>query len=160
MEAFEKFFHEITVSGISVPSGVSEQPFDEETYVGAENRARELFRRYPDADYFVGIEGGVQKISGIWFGFGAVAILDKKGRIGHGTSPQYELPESIVKQLQSGKELGTVIDEMSGETNSKQKGGAIGFFTGGVFGRKDLYVTGIITALIPFLNKEIFFNEK
>ncbi len=148
------------MEGISVPSGVSDQPFGEETYTGAENRARALLRNYPNADYFVGIEGGVQLLSGIWFGFGAVTILDVSGNLGRGTSPQYELPEKIIEELKNGKELGTVIDELSGDTDTKRKGGAIGFFTNGVFQRKDLYVTGVLVALIPFLNKGIFFDEK
>ena len=40
--------------------------------------------------------------------------------------------------------------------NSKQKSGAIGYFTKDVITRKDLYTQGIITALIPFLNEDLF----
>jgi non-canonical (house-cleaning) NTP pyrophosphatase len=48
-----------TVNGISVPSGVTDQPMDVvETITGAENRAREVLKASPDCDYAIGIEGG------------------------------------------------------------------------------------------------------
>ena len=42
------------------------------------------------------------------------------------------------------------------EKNTKQKGGAIGFLTNGVMDRKDLYVQGLIVALVPFIKKELY----
>ncbi len=150
----------MTVKGVSVSSGVSEQPFDMETYEGAKNRAEALFNLSENADFYVGIEGGIQRIGDVLFGFGAVAILNNQKKIAYGTSPQYEIPKKIFNMLQSGKELGEVIDILSGEEDSKHKGGAVGFFTKGIFNRKDLYVTGVLVALIPFLNIGIFFNEE
>ena len=45
----------------NVPSGVSDQPRSEqETLEGARNRARSAARGYPHADYWVGIEGGIE----------------------------------------------------------------------------------------------------
>jgi len=158
-EAFGKFYSEIEVLGINVQSGVSDQPFNAETYAGAENRAKFLFYSETEADFYVGIEGGVQQIAGIWFGFGAVCIIDKSGDKGFGASPQYELPEKIISELQNGKELGHVIDEMSGKHDTKHKGGAIGFLTNEIFQRKDLYISGVIVALVPLLNKNIYFDE-
>ncbi len=158
-EAFGKFYSEVEVLGIGAPSGVSDQPFNEETYKGAENRAKFLFDSETEADFYVGIEGGVQQISGIWFGFGAVCIIDNLGNKGFGASPQYELPEEIITQLRKGKELGHVIDEISGKNDTKHKGGAIGFLTNEIFQRKDLYVSGVIVALVPLLNKSIYFDE-
>ncbi|KAJ6443472.1 NTPase [Purpureocillium lavendulum] len=48
------------IRGLSVPSGVPDQPFsDQETLDGATNRANNARAAAPDADYWVGIEGGV-----------------------------------------------------------------------------------------------------
>ena len=48
------------IRSLSVPSGVPEQPFsDQETLDGATNRANNARAAEPDADYWVGIEGGV-----------------------------------------------------------------------------------------------------
>lgn len=159
-EAFSRFYENAEAEGIAVPSGVSEQPFGQETYDGAKNRVENLIAYAKSnkigADMYVAIEGGLQKLNGKWFAFGAVCIADNRGRYGSGLSPHFEVPESVVQKLQSGEELGTVIDSMSGETDTKRKGGAIGFLTRGIYTRKDLYVNGVIMALVPFLNEEIF----
>ncbi len=61
---FQRMFPdlELTVQTISVPSGVSRQPFSNaETLQGAVNRAAEAARQLPDADYWAGVEGGVEE---------------------------------------------------------------------------------------------------
>jgi non-canonical (house-cleaning) NTP pyrophosphatase len=45
-----------------------------------------------------------------------------------------------------------------GDYNTKQKGGAIAFFTRGVMDRKKLYVQGVTLALIPFVNERLYFG--
>src|SRR5512133_1388165 len=50
-----------TCQGMSVPSHVSDQPFSSaETLQGAFNRASGAREQAPAADYWVGIEGGVE----------------------------------------------------------------------------------------------------
>ena len=162
-EAFSEYFQNIEVLGKDVNSGVSVQPINEETFDGAKNRVRELINLNKtenlNADFFVGIEGGIIQIYETWFGFGCMCIADKEQHLGYGTSPLFELPDSIVKELLEGKELGDVMDEITGKYNTKQKEGAIGFFTNGKMHRKDLYTPGLITALIPFLHKKFFSNN-
>jgi inosine/xanthosine triphosphatase len=159
-EAFEKYYDEVEVTGFSVESNVPVQPFNDETFFGAENRTFELKKinkqQNLNADYFTGIEGGISKTFNRWFAYGVVCIMDKDGRKGFGTSAHFELPEKVIKEIKNGKELGDVIDDIQNEQNTKQKKGAIGYFTNGIMSRKDLYVPGIITALIPFLHKENF----
>ena len=41
-EAFAFYFDSVILQGISVESYVSDQPINEETFIGAENRAKEL----------------------------------------------------------------------------------------------------------------------
>ncbi len=180
--AFQKYFKDVEVEGLKVKSDVSNQPFNEETFIGAENRAKALKEiaksenKY--ADFYVGIEGGVIKLYNKWFAFGVTCILsnnkkDNKESVndnkegndneqrsnyesrdskGIGTSPLFELPDSIIHELKNGKELGEVIDEIAHDNNTKQKYGAIGYFTHGKITRTDFYVDGVIMALVPFLN--------
>ncbi|MBT3406859.1 inosine/xanthosine triphosphatase [Candidatus Woesearchaeota archaeon] len=155
-EAFAKLYENIEVEGISVESNVPDQPLNKETFEGARNRALELRKLQSDADFFVGIEGGIADICGTWFSFGAVHIINKDGKEGKGTSPHFLLPDKVIKRLQQREELGIIMDEITKESNTKQKGGAIGFFTNGVMTRKELYVGGIITALIPFQHPNLF----
>ena len=159
-DAFDKYYPNVTVQGIEVSSGVPDQPVNEDTFNGAKNRADALLlidkARGLGAQYFVGIEGGIINIFGKWFSLGCICILDDKGKTGFGTSPQFTLPQNIIDKLLQGIELGTVIDEITDQHNSKQKSGAIGHLTKEVITRKDLYTQGIITALIPFLNPDLF----
>lgn len=163
-EAFSRFFDEVKVVGIKVNSGVSDQPINDETFEGAKNRALELKRISEEknlkAEFFVGIEGGIIRLYSRWFAFGVMCIMNKKGRIGYGTSPFFELPESVTKKLLKRIELGNVMDEITGEKNTKQKDGAVGFFTHGRMKRKDFYVHGLVLALIPFINEDFYFETK
>jgi inosine/xanthosine triphosphatase len=162
-EAFSKYFDDVEVIGISVASKVPKQPIGDETFEGAKNRALELKRINEEknlgAEFFVGIEGGIIKLYSKWFAFGGICVIGNKGRVGFGTSPHFELPNDIVKELLNGVELGDVMDRITGDHNTKQKSGAIGFFTKGIIDRRDLYVQGLIVALIPFVNEELFFGK-
>jgi inosine/xanthosine triphosphatase len=159
-DAFEKYFSNVNVQGFDVSSGVSDQPVNDDTFKGAQNRAEALFvinkASRMGAQYFVGIEGGIINISGKWFSCGCICILNDRGIAGFGTSSHFSLPMNIIDKLLQGIELGQVIDEITDQHNSKQKSGAIGHLTKDVITRKDLYTQGIITALIPFLNPDLF----
>ena len=162
-EAFSNYFKDVDVIGINVNSKVPKQPINDETFEGAKNRALELKKinkeKHLNAKFFVGIEGGIIKLYSKWLAFGGMCIIDDKGEISFGTSPHFELPEHITKQLLNGIELGDVMDEITKENNTKQKSGAIGFFTKNVMDRKSLYVYGLVAALVPFLNERLYFEE-
>lgn len=162
-EAFLCYFKDIEVFGIEVESEVPDQPIGDQTFQGALNRAYNLrninIKENLRAEYFVGIEGGVSQFFDKWFAYGCMCVMNKEDKIGFGLSPVFELPKKVVDQLLKGKELGFVMDEIMNEQNTKQRGGAISFFTNGVMSRKELYVEGLKTAIIPFLHDELFFNE-
>ncbi|MGK9369960.1 inosine/xanthosine triphosphatase [Melioribacter sp. Ez-97] len=163
-EVFSIYFNNQKVESYDAPSGVSPQPVGDETFRGAYNRAFHLYSLFNDkserADFYVGIEGGITKLYGKWFAFGCMCILDSNKRDSYGLSPFFELPDSITQKLLDGIELGTVMDELTSRENTKQKEGAIGFFTRGVMNRKELYAEGLKTAIIPFLHEKLFFSGK
>ena len=158
--AFERYFTQVHVEGLAVEPGVPSQPIGTETFVGAENRATMLGseneRRGMGADYVVGIEGGILSLHNVWFSFGAVCIMDQQGHSGMGTSPLFPLPKKVVKEINKGKELGHIIDTLSDSSNSKQKGGAIGFLSHNQISRHDIYEQAVIMALLPFLNPQLY----
>ena len=160
-EVFSEYFGQVKVTGIEVSSKVSAQPINEETFEGAKNRALELKKLNKEknlgADFFVGIEGGITKLYSKWFTLGVGCVIDNQGRIGYGVSPYFELPENIVEQLLSGNELGEVMEKISGKDNIRQREGAIGFLSKGIMDRKNLYIHSLIVALVPFLNKDLYF---
>ncbi len=162
-EAFSRYHGNVKVRGFKVKSKVSNQPINDETFEGATNRALSIKKIGQEKDlkaqFFVGIEGGIRQIYTRWFSFGAICIIDEEGRIGYGTTPHFELPESISKELLKRIELGHVIDKITGEHNTKQKEGAIGFLTKGRMNRKELYVQGIIVSLVHFMNENLYFES-
>ncbi|RMG68213.1 MAG: inosine/xanthosine triphosphatase [Calditrichaeota bacterium] len=158
-EAVRKCCPRVVVEGHRVASGVAAQPCNEETFTGARNRVEQLAGLGLEADFLIGIEGGIVQLYRRWFALGVICVRHRSGREAFGTSPAFELPEPIVRQLLSGKELGTVMDELTGRHNTKQQMGAIGILTGGVMDRKSLYVQGLITALVPLLNPRLYFDQ-
>ena len=158
IEAFSTYFEDIEVIGMKVDSHVPNQPVNNETFKGAKNRALELKKMNDNNDlgakFFVGIEGGIVERFSKWFAFGGMCIMNTDGKIGLGTSIHFELPQYVINRLFEGKELGDIMDEISGTKNTKQKGGAIEYFTKGVMDRKQIYIQGLIAALIPLINDE------
>ncbi len=145
--------------GKSVPSGVSDQPMShEETFRGAENRAKYLRKQYPDGTYFVGIEGGIQQNEDEMEAFAWVVILsdDLEGKARTAT---FQLPPKIVELIRQGVELGHADDIVFNRNNSKQGNGAVGILTGDVIDRVEYYRHAVILALIPFLNKKLYQNH-
>jgi inosine/xanthosine triphosphatase len=141
---------------ISVSSGVSEQPFsDEETLQGAFNRAREAAVNRPEADYWVGIEGGIEDRPGGMAAFAWVVVL-ALGMAGKSRSAAYFLPEVLAGYVREGMLLGQADDLFFGRINSNQSEGAIGILSGGVVDRSDLIAQAVALALLPFKNQSLY----
>jgi len=157
-QAFEVLFPEIKlqISGFSTDSGVSDQPStDAETYQGARNRVDFIRRYYPGADYWVGIEGGIDYHEGQAEAF-AWVVIQSRERTGKARSCSFQLPDRVDQLLKEGYELGEANDQVFREANSKQKGGAVGSLTNGAVTRTALYVQPVKLALIPMITPNLF----
>lgn len=156
--AFESAFtkEEFQFKGVSVPSGVSDQPMsDKETYQGAMNRANNAMHRYKEADYWVGIEGGIQIEHSEMSTYAWVVILSED-LMGKATSGKFFLPPRVAALVNEGMELGDADDVVFGRSNSKQKNGAVGILTGNLIDRTNFYVDAVALALIPFRNLDLY----
>lgn len=160
--AFGTLFPEwnCTCEGVSVPSGVPDQPFGEETFLGAkqrlhnlENKAKEQAIAY---DFLVSLEGGISSFLGDWYCYAAAMVISKEGQTGHGTSPMYPLPQELMEEVEAGRELGKVLIERTGDPNAKQRGGTIGLLSKDRIKRADLLAQGVQMALIPLLNPSLW----
>lgn len=151
-----RIWSEAEVVSISVPSGVSDMPMtDEETLAGAKNRAVAACSAL-DADFGVGLEGGVHPEP---FGLvlqGWVVIVDGNGRMGIGGGGRLPLPEHIAQKVLAGTELGHVMDELLDDHNSKQKGGAVGALTNGLILREETFALAVAYALAPFISPHLY----
>ncbi len=155
---FERMFAgaDFIFESLSVPSGVSDQPLSgKETLAGAEFRAESARRAAPNAEYWVGIEGGVEEIRGDLMAFAWVVILSKD-RVGRGQTAGFFLPPRVAELVRQGKELGEADDLVFGQQNSKQKNGAIGLLTDDALDRTQLYEPAVLMALIPFKKTDLY----
>ncbi len=153
-DAFSKAFGEdIEVLSVKVESGVKSQPVDEEVMIGAMNRAKRAMELV-EADFSVGIEGGLFRLFGRYYCAGFVVVMDRSGRVGTGTSGWFECPKPFVPRMLAGEELGRIMAEISGDEEIKRKSGAIGFFTRGAVSRSQLYEHGVLMALAKFIAGE------
>jgi inosine/xanthosine triphosphatase len=153
-EAFSKSF---LVNGVNASSGVSDQPKgSKETFEGAKNRALNSKNTFPEADYWVGIEGGIEEDEHGMLAFAWIYILDKSGKSSQAKTGTFYLPKKVTELIHSGMELGEADDQVFQKENSKQQGGSVGILTHGVLDRKNYYSQAIILALIPFLNQNLY----
>lgn len=121
-DGFKKMFPELEfeVSGIAIPSNVSDQPLSEqETLLGATNRAKNAQNVVPYADYWVGIEGSLEKIPEGMETFAWMVIISKNGKTGRGRTGSFFLPEKVVELIYEGKEFGEANDIVFSKNNSK-----------------------------------------
>lgn len=160
--AFKKVFpkEKIKIIGVEVKSGVSAQPMsDRQSIRGAINRAANARRQVPKADYAVGMEGGVHKIGGKWFESGWIAVINKKGKLGIGTSARWEISRKIMNRLEKGKELSHIFEEIAQIENAKDVGGVMSLVTSTHLPRDVAYSHGLIFALAPFVSSPDFWDE-
>ncbi|MCP3962843.1 MAG: non-canonical purine NTP phosphatase [bacterium] len=155
---FQRMFpgqaHELRA--VSVDSDVSDQPASSsETLRGAANRAAAARAAAPDADFWIGIEGGIED-SDLGMAAFAWVVVMSSDRKGQGKTATFFLPEEVADMVRGGMELGHADDVVFGRENSKQKDGAIGLLTDNVVDRAALYEQGVIMAFVPFKNDRLY----
>lgn len=152
--AASETYPDVEVRGVSVPSGVPEQPMtEEETMTGSINRARALKKlalakkwcTVSDEVLFVGAEGGVyhptfakspkELWSTVW-----ISVLDQVDQVYSASGARFLLPQTLADGIWAGQELGHVLGGLSGDLELKRKAGAIGILTQGFIDRTEEYV--------------------
>ncbi len=153
---FAQFLPDAEVTGIQVHSGVPDQPIgDEETLQGAIGRARAALEATV-AEYGVGMEGGVTFRGDECWMNGFCAVVHRDGRVGIGRGTQFLLPPSIGRAVRAGGEVGPLMDQLTGQYDTKKHGGAIGFFTNGAIVREDAFAMMVAAALVRFFHPELY----
>lgn len=150
------FTEEIELLGVSVESGVSDQPMsDAETLQGALNRVRNAAEQFSGHDFYVGVEGGVEDSASGLMAF-AWIVISKNGTLGKARTAGFFLPPRVAELVHQGIELGDADDQVFRKENSKQQNGAVGLLTNDTITRKSLYLPAVQMAFIPFLNPELY----
>lgn len=153
--AFEALFptHDIELLTVDAASGVADQPStDDETRAGARNRAEHARRAHSDADFWVGLEGGIDVTGEQLMAFAWMHVLGSNGFSSEARSVSLPLPPRVKALVDAGLELGDANDRVFSTLNSKHGGGAFGLLTEGRVTRESVYAETMMLALMPFVN--------
>ena len=156
-----KFFPNMEVIAVSVDTQVPEQPFGDDTYKGAVNRAVAALKHTSNAYAGIGIEAGLilNKNTGKYMDVQYCVIFTSKGEIFTGMGPGFHYPEIALKKIIEGSTVGEVMSKLSGEDNIGYKTGAIGYLTKGMFDRTKLTETAVMMAILPLVNPILYGRE-
>lgn len=158
-QAFEKFYKDVKVEGISVSSDVSDEPVNDEIYMGASNRVNNLIKYSKenniDVDFYVGVESGITNQLGKWCIIQIAVVKDKSGYESFGTGPAFPVPEKYVDEIIN-TDLGLLMDKIFKGNGLKNEKGGIAHLTNDVITRYDLTREAIIMALTEFINGDIW----
>ena len=120
---------------------------DEETLRGAKNRAQGAKLLYPNANFWVGIEGGCEKrFDRVWVF--AWVVIQSKDRMEIARTSAFCLPKEFTNLLDQGMELGDATDQVFNKSNSKHSDGVVGLLSRGHIDRTAYYVQPIVLALM------------
>lgn len=128
-----------------------------ELRTGAMNRAVFTRRESPDADYFVGMEGGVYRDSEgeeYWY-LGVVYIEDQTGRWYWWYSAHLRVPDSVVGLLFDGRkrDLEEIMRELSWEENVWDKQGSGAVWSNGFLTRQEQFILATKCAIVPHFSQ-------
>ncbi|EER19867.1 conserved hypothetical protein [Perkinsus marinus ATCC 50983] len=150
----------LVVSGMTTPSGVSDQPYgDEETLRGARNRLAALCRGTEKADVYVAFEGGVFKTEDGRLHVAAWVCVTMHGHdyVSEARTATFQVPPPVQRLMEEeGLELGHADDKVFGRVDSGRSEGTVGILTSGRLCRDRYYAHALELAMIPFVNSHLW----
>lgn len=141
-------FPDGVVKSFETQSGVNSQPMtDEETRLGAQNRAQQALKKGgKNKDSLgIGLEGGVfRKGDELWSTVWC-AVADHDGKLYECNGARIKVPAGIAQIILAGKEMSHAVEAITGHENVKQKQGMIGIVTENFVDRAEEY--GVLAKL-------------
>lgn len=158
------FKDEFRVVQVEVSSGVPKQPIGlGQTILGAVNRARQARKVVSGAEYGVGIEAGLTRVPRTitgYFDIQFAAVIDGKDRVTIGCGSGFEYPPEVLSEvLGREKEIGEVMEVLSGTKNIGERMGAIGYLSHGELDRCALTEQAVLMAFIPRINEKLYLGS-
>ena len=141
--------------------GTPIQPLsDEEMIRGAIYRAVNALKKVPEANYALGLEGGLKKNKYGVFVTGWVAVTDGEV-IGLASTVSVQLPDYVWDLIVKGKarELEEIMIKLTGINNIGDTIGAIGFMALERYDRAKAFRDAILCAFGRIFRKAIFENK-
>lgn len=119
---------EVEFNCMSTNSGVSDQPFGEETYEGAQNRVCGIREKFPKMDFYISCEAGIEKAFNHYFNVQVVCVLEEKSQsLFWGKSSGWSIPTKDIEIVKKdnldtylrGKGIHS-IEELLGTSHSRR----------------------------------------
>ena len=153
--ALEQFYENVDIVGVKAASEVSDQPVNDETYVGAINRVKNTIKyareNQIEADYYMAIESGLMQNFGKWFITNIAVVADNHEKYSTGMSASFPVPEKYVEAIKQ-KTLGSVMDSLFNENDLRSSTGGVGILTHEKITRIDLNKQAFTMAFTRFVN--------
>jgi inosine/xanthosine triphosphatase len=154
---------EFKVTRVDVDTGIPKQPIGLSQIIkGAVLRARQAISATKNAELGIGIEAGLVKIPCTMTGYFDIqfaAIIDSRGNLTIGCGSGFEYPPTVVSEvLKKGKEIGDVMEALTGIDKIGERMGAIGYLSHGELDRCNLTEQALLMAFIPRINKKLYFD--
>lgn len=150
-------FSSVSVTGVSVPSDVPDEPVNEQIIQGAINRVANLKKYALDndvsADLYVSIESGITNQLGTWLIVNIACIEDNMGKRSFGTSSGFPVPDRYVDEIIS-SDLSVLMDKIFSEKDLRSSKGGISYLTHGNISRIDMTRQAFCMALTQWVNGE------
>lgn len=131
--AISRFFllkeTEINVFSKAVSSNVPEQPFGNETYEGALNRVNKIREEFPQMDFYIACEAGIENALDEYFNVQVVCIYDfMSKKFFWGKSAGWSIPKDDINEIKETnldvylrKKGISSIDELLGASHSRSE---------------------------------------
>ena len=153
-------FDEVDVEGVFVHSRIPDQPIGlNQTIEGAINRAKAAYAS--GCDLGVGIESGLLETPHTITGYIDLqwcAIFDGE-KITLGVSAGFEYPSMVVQEVLKGREVGDVMDQITGVEDLGEKMGAVSYLSKGLLDRTRNTEQCVLMAMIPRMNEKVYFKK-
>lgn len=132
-------------------SQVNHHPFNEETFIGARNRAHAAWKRSKGkCDYSIGMESGLFTLAKNTHVDITICCVYDGVRETYGTGMGFVVPEWIAKKIRKhGSDLSKVMKEVCGEEKIGRREGALGWFSAGKMHRAEQIEAAVKCAFVP-----------
>lgn len=151
---------DMSVEGYASVSGVPETPYDMQTYMGAQNRARDANVHMPGADYYIGLESGLTERYGHIYEEAWSVVLIADGKEYAGYSSGLKVPDYVLQKMNELKiehnEVMTILEQEHGKLANDTWGN----YSGGILIREVSLEEAIRNALIQIVAPQVSFFKK
>lgn len=111
-KALQELYLKPDIEAVGADSEITDQPLDKDaTLMGSKNRARNAKKGNPDADFWIGLEGGLHDYGEGYHLVTYACLLDSKENEFIGSGTEIALPQAVTQRVEKGELFGQAIRE-------------------------------------------------